>query len=282
MASRRGDGPVRNARWTGRAPNERRSCTVRARPPAVGEQPAFAREEHTMQRRRPPYPASRGLSLSSSALRLASRWRSPSRTPSESRIRRPPSLGPSPASAPTSSPWTSVTHQPDFLLDGASSPILLTDGSVLIQDAGFPHWWRLTPDEFGSYGTAPGHRSPRCRPRTARSTIPRPCSRTGGSSSKEANTSSRWIRPSSSPPGRTRERSTTRSRAAGRWCNHRRGGEPSATRRVSRSPAGRACGQLLYDRDGPARRHNLDLDPTSRKFHITDEKAGRSSLTAGC
>jgi hypothetical protein len=55
------------------------------------------------------------------------------------------------AAAPTSSPWTPLTHQPDFLLDGASSPILLTDGTVLIQDAGFPDWWRLTPDEFGSY-----------------------------------------------------------------------------------------------------------------------------------
>lgn len=49
------------------------------------------------------------------------------------------------------SPWTPLTHQPDFLLDGASSPILLTDGTVLIQDAGFPDWWRLTPDAFGSY-----------------------------------------------------------------------------------------------------------------------------------
>lgn len=55
------------------------------------------------------------------------------------------------APAGTSSPWTPLTHQPDFLLDGASSPILLTDGSVLIQDAGFPDWWRLTPDAFGSY-----------------------------------------------------------------------------------------------------------------------------------
>jgi hypothetical protein len=44
-----------------------------------------------------------------------------------------------------------LTHQPDFLLDGASSPILLTDGTVLVQDAGFPDWWKLTPDERGSY-----------------------------------------------------------------------------------------------------------------------------------
>jgi hypothetical protein len=36
-------------------------------------------------------------------------------------------------------------------VDGASNPILLTDGTVLIQDAGFPDWWKLTPDETGSY-----------------------------------------------------------------------------------------------------------------------------------
>jgi len=49
------------------------------------------------------------------------------------------------------SPWTALTNQPTFLADGASVPILLTDGTVLIQDAGFPDWWRLTPDENGSY-----------------------------------------------------------------------------------------------------------------------------------
>src|SRR5262245_50666238 len=55
------------------------------------------------------------------------------------------------AAAATSSPWTPLVRQPEFLLDGASSPILLTDGTVLVQDAGFPYWWRLTPDAFGSY-----------------------------------------------------------------------------------------------------------------------------------
>jgi hypothetical protein len=55
------------------------------------------------------------------------------------------------SAARASSPWTPLTNQPDFLLDGASSPILLTDGTVLVQDAGFPYWWRLTPDSFGSY-----------------------------------------------------------------------------------------------------------------------------------
>lgn len=55
------------------------------------------------------------------------------------------------SAARANSPWTPLTHQPDFLLDGASSPILLTDGTVLVQDAGFPDWWKLTPDAFGSY-----------------------------------------------------------------------------------------------------------------------------------
>ena len=47
--------------------------------------------------------------------------------------------------------WTPLTNQPDFLIDGASNPILLTDGSVLFQDTAFPDWWKLTPDKFGSY-----------------------------------------------------------------------------------------------------------------------------------
>ena len=49
------------------------------------------------------------------------------------------------------SPWTPLTNQPSFLVDGASVPILLTDGTVLMQDTGFPDWWKLTPDKFGSY-----------------------------------------------------------------------------------------------------------------------------------
>jgi hypothetical protein len=49
------------------------------------------------------------------------------------------------------SPWTPLTNQPTFLVDGAANPILLTDGTVLVQDAGFPDWWKLTPDQNGSY-----------------------------------------------------------------------------------------------------------------------------------
>ena len=46
--------------------------------------------------------------------------------------------------------WSPLTHQQEFI-DGAANPILLTDGSVLVQDAGFPDWWKLTPDQSGSY-----------------------------------------------------------------------------------------------------------------------------------
>jgi Kelch motif len=60
------------------------------------------------------------------------------------------------ATSSTSTPsaggtWTPLTNQPSFLADGASNPVLMTDGSVLIQDAGFPDWWKLTPDSHGSY-----------------------------------------------------------------------------------------------------------------------------------
>jgi hypothetical protein len=54
-------------------------------------------------------------------------------------------------SAGETSPWTPLRNQPVWLADGASNPILMQDGSVLIQDAGFPDWWKLTPDENGSY-----------------------------------------------------------------------------------------------------------------------------------
>jgi hypothetical protein len=47
--------------------------------------------------------------------------------------------------------WTPLNNQPFFLVNGASNPILLTDGTVLIQDTAFPDWWRLTPDSTGSY-----------------------------------------------------------------------------------------------------------------------------------
>jgi hypothetical protein len=59
--------------------------------------------------------------------------------------------------SPSSSPWTPLTNQPNFSCggppnsNGAANPILLTDGSVLIQDAGCQDWLKLTPDNSGSY-----------------------------------------------------------------------------------------------------------------------------------
>ena len=46
--------------------------------------------------------------------------------------------------------WTPLVNQLN-LFDGIANPVLLTDGSVLVQDAGFNDWYRLTPDAHGSY-----------------------------------------------------------------------------------------------------------------------------------
>jgi hypothetical protein len=62
------------------------------------------------------------------------------------------------ASPSTASPWQPLNNQPPFTsttcnggFPGAGNPLLLTDGSVIVQDAGCPDWWRLTPDSSGSY-----------------------------------------------------------------------------------------------------------------------------------
>ncbi len=62
----------------------------------------------------------------------------------------PTPLAASTARSATRNAWTPLTNQQNFI-DGAANPILLTDGSVLVQDAGFPDWWKLTPDQSGSY-----------------------------------------------------------------------------------------------------------------------------------
>jgi hypothetical protein len=52
------------------------------------------------------------------------------------------------------SPWQLLTNQPpvvDYTNCGPGNPILLTDGTVMLQDDGCQDWWKLTPDEFGSY-----------------------------------------------------------------------------------------------------------------------------------
>jgi hypothetical protein len=46
--------------------------------------------------------------------------------------------------------WTPLSNQLN-LFDGIGNPILLTDGSVLVQDAGYNDWYRLVPDRNGSY-----------------------------------------------------------------------------------------------------------------------------------
>jgi hypothetical protein len=62
------------------------------------------------------------------------------------------------ASSSAASPWQPLNNQPPFTTNGcnggfpgAANPLLLTDGTVIVQDAGCPDWWRLTPDNKGSY-----------------------------------------------------------------------------------------------------------------------------------
>lgn len=44
--------------------------------------------------------------------------------------------------------WQALSHQPTF---SASTMLLLTDGSVMCQDGSTKDWWKLVPDQFGSY-----------------------------------------------------------------------------------------------------------------------------------
>ena len=50
--------------------------------------------------------------------------------------------------------WQMLPNQPpvlDIADCGPGSPLLLTDGTVLVADNGCLDWWKLTPDEFGGY-----------------------------------------------------------------------------------------------------------------------------------
>jgi hypothetical protein len=53
----------------------------------------------------------------------------------------------------SSSAWQLPAQPPvlDYADCGIGSPVLLTDGTVLIQDDGCQDWWKLTPDASGSY-----------------------------------------------------------------------------------------------------------------------------------
>src|SRR5215472_16985688 len=56
--------------------------------------------------------------------------------------------------ADPSSPWQKLPNQPpllDYVDCGPGSPLLLTDGTVMLQDHGCQDWWKLTPDNTGSY-----------------------------------------------------------------------------------------------------------------------------------
>ena len=44
--------------------------------------------------------------------------------------------------------WQKLTNQPSFQTDTA---LLLTDGTVMVHQYDSPNWWRLTPDNTGSY-----------------------------------------------------------------------------------------------------------------------------------
>ena len=44
--------------------------------------------------------------------------------------------------------WQSLQNKPTF---SASTAMLLTDGTVMVQDGGGAAWWKLTPDETGDY-----------------------------------------------------------------------------------------------------------------------------------
>src|SRR5579864_1849041 len=44
--------------------------------------------------------------------------------------------------------WQPLNNQPQF---GASTMLLLTDGTVMVQAASSTNWWKLTPDANGSY-----------------------------------------------------------------------------------------------------------------------------------
>src|SRR6516164_2758910 len=51
--------------------------------------------------------------------------------------------------AEPSSPWQKLPNQPpllDYFDCGPGSPLLLTDGTVMLQDYGCQDWWKLTPD----------------------------------------------------------------------------------------------------------------------------------------
>lgn len=145
------------------------------------------------------------------------------------------------SASPAPSSWTPLTNQPTFLADGASNPILLTDGSVLIQDAGFPDWWKLTPDQTGSYvngtwtqvASIPGGYSPLYH---SSAVLP-----DGRLIMREASTTVTRPRVPATLCGRREGRFMTPWRTRGRWSPRRLAGQRSVTHRASCWPTERTC-----------------------------------------
>ena len=57
--------------------------------------------------------------------------------------------------AGAASPWQLLNNQPpvlDYVDCGPGTPLLLTDGTVMLADKGCQDWWKLTPDCLGSAG----------------------------------------------------------------------------------------------------------------------------------
>ena len=63
-----------------------------------------------------------------------------------------PRATPQPVSPPFGGTWQVVTATPsNGNYVSASNPLLLTDGTVIVHDAYASDWWKLTPDNTGSY-----------------------------------------------------------------------------------------------------------------------------------
>jgi len=56
--------------------------------------------------------------------------------------------------------WTPLANQPPFV---ASTMLLLTDGTVMCRKGDRRLWWRLTPDQTGSYVSGIWSEMPRMR-----------------------------------------------------------------------------------------------------------------------
>jgi len=54
----------------------------------------------------------------------------------------------SPSTTVSPQTWTPLAQQPTFY---AGTALLLTDGSVMVQDDSTPNWWQLIPDSAGDY-----------------------------------------------------------------------------------------------------------------------------------